>query len=138
MLRSQPPNTGIQYPNLIRSPFSIMACSSIVDEPVVRVPAEHVQRLGDEVGQRVDVVEPRHPVAVVDHHFDPADVESRAAAIASTAAMIAASGVDRVIAIAARPGLHDAGIGRAQVEGVAAAVDLDRVEVFAGRASRPG
>ena len=41
----------------------------------MRVPAEHVQRLGDEVGQRVDVVEAGRAVAVVDQIFDSADVE---------------------------------------------------------------
>ena len=30
-----------------------------IDQPLVRVPAEHVQRIGDEIGQRVDVVEAR-------------------------------------------------------------------------------
>ena len=41
----------------------------------MRVPAEHVQRVRDEVRHGVDVVEARRAVAVVDHHLNTADVE---------------------------------------------------------------
>ncbi len=43
----------------------------------MRVEPDHVARVGYEVRQRVDIVEVRLAVAVVDQEFDPADIQMR-------------------------------------------------------------
>ena len=84
---------------------SAIAACEVVDEPLVRVPAEHVQRLRDEVGHGVDVVEAGRAVAVVDRslrrrrHRGPPPGRS-----ARPRATISGAGVTAVIRMAARPG----------------------------------
>ena len=101
-----------------------------VDEPVVRVPAEHVQRIGDEIGHGVDVVEARRAVAVVDRSLRRRRRSRRAAWAIRSAARTISRRRRRPPSCgsAAAAGLRDAGVGRAEVEAVAAALDLDRVE----------
>src|SRR5439155_21336140 len=73
-LRSQPPNTGIQYPNRI-SGLPPRAAREVIDQALERIEPDHARPVGDEVGQRIDVVDVGTAVAVVDQVLDAADVE---------------------------------------------------------------
>src|SRR5215212_4431173 len=73
-LRSQPPNTGIQYPNRI-SGLPPRAAREVIDQALERIETDHARPVGDEVGQRIDVVDVRATIAVVDQVLDAADVE---------------------------------------------------------------
>ena len=66
-----PPGTGLRR---ARSDASRL---EVVHEARPRVEADDVRRVGDEVRERVDVVEVRPAVAVVDQVLDAADVEVR-------------------------------------------------------------
>src|ERR1044071_10097875 len=77
-LRSQPPNTGIQYPNRI-SGLPPRAAREVIDQALERIESDHARPVGDEVGQRIDVVDVRTAVAVIDQVLDAADVELAAA-----------------------------------------------------------
>ena len=94
----------------------------------MRIPAEDVQRVGDEVGQRVDVVEAGSPVAVVDDHFHAAEIETCRLDDPLSGADQRRRRLDRCHACRLTAGLRETGIGRAQIEAVAAGLDLDCVE----------
>src|SRR5690348_2441886 len=142
-LRSQPPNTGIQYPNRI-SGLPPRATREVIDQALEWIESDHARPVGDEVGQGVDVVDIGLAVAVVDQVLDAADVElaaprdredGRALLGGRLEGLDAQAVLDRVERargahqlLAAR-GL--AGVGRAQVERADLGVDLDRIEVFA-------
>ena len=65
----------------------------VVDEVRPRIEADHVPRVGDEVRQRVDVVEVVLAVAIVDEVLDAADVEAGEPRDALDLSMISAGGV---------------------------------------------
>src|SRR5690349_24376821 len=73
-LRNQPPKTGIQYPNRM-SGLPPRAAREVIDQALERIESDHARPVGDEVGQRVDVVDVGLAVAVVDQVLDAADVE---------------------------------------------------------------
>src|SRR5215813_5894506 len=70
-LRSQPPNTGSQYPDRICS-----LLFQVVDQRNKRIETDDLGALGNKVGEGVDVVEVGLAVAIIDDvfhtaHFDP-------------------------------------------------------------------
>ena len=48
----------------------------VVDQPVVGVEPDHVDGVGDEVGQGVDIIVQQFAVPVVNDIFDAADVDA--------------------------------------------------------------